>query len=75
MGRAYRRPSRSRSGATLRSVRDGSRRQPAPAQNFGAGGLLAISHGQDRTEWRRIRSRDDPLRDEVACNEVTSQQN
>ena len=46
-----------------------------PAQDFGAGGLLAIRHGQDRTEWRRIRSRDDLLPDEVACNEVTSQQN
>lgn len=45
-----------------------------PAQDFGAGGLLAIRHGQDRTEWRRIGSRDDLLPDEVACDEVTPQQ-
>lgn len=41
-----------------------------PAQDFGAGGLLAIRHGQDRTEWRRIASRDDLSSDEVACDEV-----
>ena len=44
------------------------------AQDFGAGGLLAIRHGQDRTEWRRIGSRDALLPDEVACDEVTPQQ-
>lgn len=40
------------------------------AEDFGAGGLLAIRHGQDRTEWRRIRSRDDLAPDEVACDDV-----
>ena len=44
-----------------------------PAQDFGAGGLLAIRHAQDRTEWRRITSRDDLAADEVACDDVGSQ--
>ena len=42
-----------------------------PAHDFGAGRLLAIRHGQDRTEWRPISSRDDLLPDEVACDEET----
>jgi len=33
------------------------------------GGLLAIRHGQDRTEWRTISSRDDLGPDEVPCVE------
>lgn len=41
-----------------------------PAQDFGAGGLLAIRHGQDRTEWRRITRRDDLAEQEVACDEA-----
>jgi hypothetical protein len=40
-----------------------------PAEDFGAGNLVAIRHGQDRTEWRRIAGRDDLLPDEVACAE------
>ncbi|HVS68589.1 MAG TPA: hypothetical protein VHE56_08570 [Mycobacteriales bacterium] len=38
-----------------------------PAEDFGAGNLVAIRHGQDRTEWRRISGRDDLLPDEIAC--------
>ncbi len=41
-----------------------------PAQEFHAGGLVAIRHGQDRTEWRTIAHRDDLASDEVACGEL-----
>ncbi len=40
--------------------------------DFDAGGLLAIRHSQDRTEWRPIADRDDLAADEVACDEVPS---
>lgn len=44
-----------------------------PAQDFGAGGLLAIRHSQDRTEWRPIADRDDLAPDEVACDELPAE--
>jgi len=44
-----------------------------PAQDFGAGVLLAIRHSQDRTEWRPIDSRDDLLPDEIACDDVSAE--
>jgi hypothetical protein len=40
-----------------------------PADDFGAGNLVAIRHGHDRTEWHRIAGRDDLLPDEVGCAE------
>ncbi len=42
-----------------------------PSHDFGAGGLIAIRHGQDRTEWRQIAHRDDLLDDEIACDQVS----
>lgn len=44
-----------------------------PAHEFSVGGLLAIRHAQDRTEWRRITRRDDLIADEIACDEVDTQ--
>ncbi len=41
-----------------------------PSSVFGAGDLMAIRHGQDRTEWRHISDRDELGPDEVACEQV-----